>query len=198
MLLYLFKIVDMYRVLILAGVILLFIASCSGSVDKSLLITQKNKKYTIDSLINAERKLIFLVKLKGEEAIVAMPENQSRPIETIYNIFKKDGKIIYIAEMPKSPNDDWFIVYKSYFDENGNLFAFQRNNNFFNSKCTKYAALENLVKYYDEKAELIDSTYTLTDNKEKDLTKLDCELPYNFPYKIYNSVSEYQQHVKGL
>lgn len=189
----------MYRVLILTGIISLFIASCSGSGDKGLLITQKNKKYSVDSLINAERKLIFMVKLKGEDTIVAMPENATLPIETIYNIYKnKEGKIIYIAEMPKSPSDDWFIAYKSYFDENGNLFAFQRNNNFFNSKCTQYAALENLVKYYDEKAELIDSTYTLTDNKDKDLTNLECELPYNFPYKIYKTVAEYQQNVKGL
>lgn len=187
----------MYRVIFV--VLSIFVISCSQSQNRDLIIVQKNRKYSVDSLINKERNLILMAKIEGQENIGPIPKDQTLQVETIYNIFKDNkGRIIYISEMPKSPNDDWFIAYKSYFDENGNLFAFQRLNNFFNSKCTKYSASENLVKYYDEKFAVLDSTYTLTDSQAKDLSKLDCKFPYNFPYKTYKTVSEYQQNVKGL
>lgn len=140
-----------------------------------------------------------MAKLKGRESLVYMPKAKTGEVEAVFNIFKdKQGQIIYIAEMPKSPNDDWFIAYKSYFDKNGNLFAFQRQNNFFHSECTKGAALENLVKYYNHKFEVLDSAYTLTDSYKKELDKAGCKFPYNFPYKIYKTVDEYRKEVKGL
>lgn len=189
----------MKRIVEITGVSLFFLMACSqpSAPDKSTAL--KNNKYSIDSLINKERNLLALAKLKGAENLEAMSSQNAGRVETVYNIFKdKSGRIIYISEMPKSPNDDWFIAYKSYFDESGNLFAFQRQNNFFKSECTNGAALENLIKYYDPGFELLDSVYTLTDSHKKDLTKTDCKFPYNFPYKIYKSVTDYQQNVKGL
>lgn len=185
--------------IVIPVVSLFILASCSQSGNHNQTIRQKKQKYTIDSLINKERKLIAMAKLKGQEAIVSMSKAQTADVEIVYNVFKnQEGKIVYISEMPKSTNDDWFIAYKSYFDENGKLFAFQRQNNFFHSECTTTAALENLVKYYNDTFEVIDSTYTLTDSYKKDLQKADCKFPYNFQYKIYSSVDEYKEHVKGL
>ena len=188
----------MNRNIILPCFFLAFFISCSQSPKQDLAANQKDKKYSIDSLINKERRLIAMAKIKGQQAIGAMPEDE-KLVETIYNIFKdENGQIIYIAEIPKSPDDDWFIAYKSYFDENGNLFAFQRQNNFFHSECTKGAALENLVKYYNDKFEVVDSIYTLTDSYKKDLNKAGCKFPYNFPYSVYKSVAEYRKNIKGL
>ena len=172
--------------------------SCSPSASQDPAFVQKNKKYSIDSLINKDRGLTLMVKIKGRQTLLPMPAD-GKGVETVYNILRnKNGQVLYISEIPKSPDDEWFIAYKSYFDENGKLFAFQRQNNFFNSGCTKGAALESLVKYYNVEFEVVDSAYTLTDSYKKDLDKRSCKFPYNFPYKIYNSVEEYRQNVKGI
>ena len=194
----------MNRFLTLAILFPILLASCSPSSDNAssssseLVASLRARKYSIDSLINEERKLIALAKVKGRESLVDMPKAAGQRIEAVFNVYKNDGRIIYIAEMPKSPEDEWFIAYKSYFDEQGKLFAFQRQNNFFHSDCTDGAALENLVKYYNQEFESVDSTYSLTDSRKKELETADCKFPYNFPYKINKDVEEYQQQVKGL
>lgn len=188
----------MKHFLIPVCVYLFFLMSCSSAADPQPATALKDQKYTIDSLINKERKLIVMAKVRGQKNIGAVPKDPAE-VEVVYNIFKdKNGRIVYVSEMPKSPNDDWFIAYKSYFDENGNLFAFQRQNNFFNSECTTGAALENLQRFYNDKFEVLDSVYTLTDSYKKDLTQAPCKFPYNFPYKIYKNVDEYRTGVKGL
>lgn len=188
----------MKRFLIPTWLYLLFLVSCSTASDPGPATVLKDKKYTIDSLINKDRNLIVMAKVRGQDAIGAMPKDPAQVV-VVYNILKdKNGRIVYISEMPKSPNDDWFIACKSYFDENGNLFAFQRQNNFFNSECTKGAALENLQRFYNDKFDVLDSVYTLTDSYKKDLTEAPCKFPYNFPYKIYKNVDEYRGTVKGL
>ena len=178
--------------------IILILFSC-GSPKANSAAIQKAKKYAIDSSINAQRNLLVLVKIKGRKQIAPLSRQTNSEVEVVYNIFKdQQGRIVYISEMPKSHEENWFIAYKSYFDENGNLFAFQRQNNFFQNECAKGAALENLVKYYDAKVELIDSSYTLTDSYKKTLNKSDCKFPYNFPYSIDKSLHDYQNRVKGL
>ena len=127
-------------------------------------------------------------------------ENRQFPdgIRYTYNILKDEkNRIVYINEMPFSMKHDWFISYKSYFDTAGNLFAFQRQNNFLKNKCTKGAVLENYTRYYEAKFKVIDSKYTLTDTKLKSVPRSKCVFPYNFPYKVIKTLKEYKKE-KGI
>jgi len=178
------------------------ISACSSSDKKDENTSKlKHQKYSIDSAINAQSLLIF-VKVKDQAGLI--PADKGRNLENVeaaYNVFKdKTGKVVYIAELPFSPKDDWFISYKSYFDVNGKLFAFQRQNNFFGSECIKGAAMENLVKLFNPDFTLADSTYTLTDTKKNELDKAKCKFPYNFPYKINKTLEEYKKErgIEGL
>lgn len=172
--------------------------SCSsgnGGGSAGELIKKKNE---IDRLIS-DSSLLVLAKVIGRKGLVQV-ENRRYPqdIETTYNVMKdKKGRIVYIAEMPYKLNSDWFIAYKSYFDSTGHLFSFQRLNNFLNNGCTRGAAMENLVKYYDASFNTIDSVYTLTDTYKKPLDKGACKFPYNFPYQIFRTLKEYKE-IRGF
>ncbi len=158
----------------------------------------KTKKKEIDKKITPT-SLIVLAKLWDEPELVKV-ENQQYPtgIRFTYNILKDDkGRIVYINEMPFSMKSDWFIAYKSYFDTAGNLFAFQRQNNFLKNNCTKGALLENYTRYYDSKFKVTDSIYTLTDSKLKSVQRSACTFPYNFPYKVIKTLPEYKKE-KGI
>ncbi|WP_295651876.1 hypothetical protein [uncultured Mucilaginibacter sp.] len=150
----------------------------------------KKQKGKIDKLIAAEQdKLIVLVKLPNSDKLMLI-KNDKFPdeVETTYNFLKdKEGRIILAGEIPFSGSGDWDITYKSYFDKNGKLFAFERIAGFFNSECTKEdgdAAHEDLIKYYTSSGQLIDSTYTLTDSKKRPLVKSKCVFNYDYPYTI--------------
>lgn len=168
-------------------------ACSSPKADKNVSLL-KNKKYTVDSTINAQ-SLIVYVKVKDKAGLISREEARNQKnLEATYNVFKdKSGKVLYIAELPFSPNDDWFISYKSYFNQEGKLFAFQRENNFFGSECTKGAAMENLLKFFNPDFSVADSSYTLTDTKKTPLDKSTCKFPYNFPYKINSTLEEYKK-----
>ncbi|WP_207533705.1 hypothetical protein [Desertivirga arenae] len=178
---------------IITAVSLIYACSSSPKTNKNVS-RLKDKKYTVDSTINAQ-SLVVYVKVKNKTDLISREEaRDQKNIEATYNIFKdKSGKIRYIAELPFSPKDDWFISYKSYFDEDGKLFAFQRENNYFGSECTKGAAMENLVKFYNPDFSIADSVFTLTDTKKTPLDKTTCKFPYNFPYKINSTIEEYKK-----
>lgn len=178
----------------------LVLGSCSNTGKGSGSTTEalKNLKAKTDQQIS-DKSLIVIVKVEGKKDLMKV-ENKHYPqnIETTYNLLKDEkGRVVYIAEMPFSKTSEWFIAYKSYFDSTGNLYAFQRLNNFLNNGCTRGAAMENLTRYYDTKFNIVDSVYTLTDTYKKPLDKTACKFPYNFPYKVIKTWNEYKGS-KGL
>src|SRR5690606_31196638 len=98
------------------------------------------------------------------------------------------GRFRYFVEIPFSDSGDWFIAYKSYYNIEGRLIAFQKETNFFNNECTDEVAHEVSLKYYNSQFELIDSVYTLTDSDKNPLKRSSCFFPYNYPFKIYRTV----------
>ncbi len=155
----------------------------------------KEQKYNTDRQIS-DSSLVVLVKVKGQKDLVRV-ENKRYPqnIETTYNLLKdRKDRVVYLAELPYSATSEWFIAYKSYYDSTGNLYAFQRINNFLNNGCTRGAAMENMLKYYDNAFKVVDSVYTLTDTYKKPLDKGACKFPYNFPYSIFKTINEYKEN----
>lgn len=185
-----------YYFIALAFICALF-TSCSDSRQSKKENAESEKlaqrKKDIDYLIT-DSTLVIMVKVKGKKELVPVVDRRyPRNIEITYNLLKdKDGKIIFISEMPYNETSDWFIAYKSYFDENGNLFAFQRLNNFLNNECTHGAAMENSIGYYNKDFLLVDSLYSLTDTYKKPLDKKACKFPYNFKYTVIKNLKEYR------
>jgi len=113
-------------------------------------------------------------------------------VETSYNILKdKDGKVIYIFESPFSESGDWDIACRSYFNKEGQLFAYERKAGFFNSECTDDDAHETLIKYYNKDFSVTDSIYSLIDNNKKPLDKSKCIFNYDYPCKVYPTINSY-------
>lgn len=171
------------------------LASCSqsGNENKEDLINSVSlQKRQIDQKINNKTLQVWVRVKNQNKAILVENRRYPKNIDITYNIFKDEkGRMRYAAEMPTSPDNDWFIAYKSYFDTTGNIIAFQRINNFMNSGCVRGAAMESMTKLYDHTFNAIDSTYTLTDTYKKPLEKSACKFPYNFPFKITKSSKDY-------
>jgi len=173
-----------------------FQVSCSSSQhskDEDEAIKElSGRKVDIDNMMS-DSTLHVLVKVKGSREL-QLVENRRYPrnIETTYNLLRDTlGRIVFISEMPYNATSEWFIAYKSYFDENGKLFAFQRQNNFLNNGCTHGAAMENSIGYYNQDFLLVDSLYTITDTYKKPLNKKACKFPYSFKYTIIKTLDEY-------
>lgn len=161
--------------------------------ELSTELDPKRHKKLIDSLANNTNSLIVYAKVPNSKNLVAI-KNGKFPdaVETSYNLLKnKDGKVIYIFESPFSESGDWDIAYRSYFNQDGQLFAFERKAGFFNSECTDDAAHETLIKYYNKDFSVTDSTYTLTDDNKKPLVKSKCVFNYDYPYKVYPTANSY-------
>jgi hypothetical protein len=181
-------------------VLLLGFSACnSNQVKEELSLTDSlvKQKYAIDTQLN-ERSLAVWVKVKGKPELIKVGNNgYPRGVEITYNVFNdKNGRTRFIAELPFNDSNDWFISYKSYFDTAGNLFAFQKLNNFMNSVCAPGAAVENLTRFYQE-GNLVDSLYTLTNTSDQPLNKDSCEFPYNFPFKVISQLDTYKSE-KGF
>lgn len=174
----------------------LLYTSCSSSQQKKEEDAQLKEltalKINIDNMMS-DSTLQVLVKVKGKpELQVVKDKGYPRNIETTYNLLRDTtGKVLFISEMPYNATSEWFIAYKSYFDADGKLFAFQRQNNFLNNGCTRGAAMENSIGYYNDDFLLIDSLYTITDTYKKPLDKKACKFPYNFKYTITKTLNEY-------
>ncbi|EOR95251.1 hypothetical protein ADIARSV_1571 [Arcticibacter svalbardensis MN12-7] len=174
----------------------IIVASCTNSKQSNENAASKElfqKKNNIDRIITDSTLLVF-VKVKGKSVLVPVIDRKyPQKIETTFNILRdKDDRIVFISEMPYNETSEWFISYKSYFDEQGKLFAFQRLNNFLNNKCTHGAAMENSIGYYNDQFKLIDSLYTITDTYKKPLDKKACKFPYNFKYTVVKDLKEYK------
>lgn len=150
------------------------------------------RKVDIDNLMS-DSTLQVLVKVKGKpELQVVKDKKYPRNIETTFNLLMDTtGRVVFISEMPYNATSEWFIAYKSYFDTDGKLFAFQRQNNFLNNGCTHGAAMENSIGYYNKDFLLVDSLYTITDTYKKPLDKKACKFPYNFKYTVNKTLDEY-------
>ncbi|MFT5725045.1 MAG: hypothetical protein ACI9JN_002168 [Bacteroidia bacterium] len=122
---------------------------------------------------------IEVVDLKWPEAI-----------DEVYNIwFNHSDEIVCVGTYPFSPTGDWDMGFTHYFDQKGDVYAFERNTSFYNSLCTDGLAIEQIVTYYDQHT-LIDSVYHFTDVKGNRLNQDSCEFPYNYPYKIAKNSTE--------
>jgi hypothetical protein len=181
---------------------LIFLVACTTAPKKNKEVADlKKQKYSIDSAINVGNLLLF-VKVKGKPGLIPLVRGMDqKKMEAAYNVFKdKSGKVIYISEMPFSPDNEYFISYKNYFGPNGKLIAFERLNNFFGSECAERAAMEDLIKFYNKDFKVVDSIYTLTDTRKNKLNKVKCKFPYNFPYTISNTLEEYKKKrgIEGL
>ena len=84
----------MNRTSIFIFLIFFFFISCSQAPKPDVAAVQKDKKYSIDSLINKERKLIAMAKISGRETIGPMSASAGLPVETIYNIFKNKKQLV--------------------------------------------------------------------------------------------------------
>lgn len=150
------------------------------------------RKIDIDNMMS-DSTLQVLVKVKGKpELQVVKDKKYPRNIETTFNLLMDTtGRVVFISEMPYNATSEWFIAYKSYFDADGKLFAFQRQNNFLNNGCTHGAAMENSIGYYNKDFLLVDSLYTITDTYKKPLDKKACKFPYSFKYTVNKTLDEY-------
>ena len=127
-------------------ILLLFISSLSikaqtaptvkTTVADTVLASLKNKKAAIDKYAKANPKqLLVFVKVTGKKNLIRV-YNQKWPdaVEYTCNILKdKGGKIIYIYKAPFSESGDWDISYEHYFDDEGNVFAFYKDESIFDN-----------------------------------------------------------------
>lgn len=189
----------MKKIIVLSALVTVFY-SCqppAGSSNDTEIKELKALKKETDYKIN-DKSLTIWVKVKGTDKPQKV-ENRRYPkeIETTYNVLRDaKGRLRYVAEIPFSPENDWFISYKSYFDSTGNLYAFQRLNNFMNSGCVKGALMENSLKFYNREHKMVDSIYSLSDTYKKAVQTDGCKFPYNFPYARIFSADEYQRAKK--
>jgi hypothetical protein len=168
-------------------------ATLTAQAD-STLAKLKSKKDAVDQYISKHKKdLIILVKIPGKEKLVVVKnEHWPEEIEYTYNILKNPaGKIVLIAQVPFSESGDWNIVYKHYFDEDGNVYAFSKEESIFNDNVKGGVVRNMLVNYYDKKFKNIAQTDRLTDKDNKSIKGDKSNYDFrDYKYDIYKTLNE--------
>jgi hypothetical protein len=192
------------------GFVTLFLAACMAKSEripglpKSKKLSEKGnrswkKKEQLDSLMKRRKQNIeVFVSRVGADSIhrVRMGEFPDN-IRSTFNLFHDEaGRLRVASEFPFSESGDWSIRLTHYFDAKGRLFAFERNLNFFNSVCTPGMASENRNILFDTSGRRTDSIYHLVDSENKALKRKDCQFPYDYPYTIHKSTSEWMADKK--
>ena len=158
------------------------------------LLSLKSKKTAIDQYIaKHDKELIVLVKVPGKNVLVRVKnEHWPEEIECTYNILRNQlGKVIFIAQVPYSESGDWEILYKHYFDEKGNTYAFSKEESIFNDNVNGGVIKETLLKYYDDQYKTISQINTLTDKKGQAVKENKNAYDFRqFEYSTYKNVSD--------
>jgi hypothetical protein len=149
---------------------------------------------TLDTLTPA---LVF-IKVPDQPTPVAV-KNRDYPkkLQAIYQVCRNsEGRIVYLAESPLSESGDWDIVYRSYYDAQGRIFAFERTAGFFNSACTAGALYQTLIKFFNPQGQVIATEQSFQDEEGKEIQNIPCDFPYNFPYEVMTDVGAYCRKLK--
>lgn len=131
-----------------------------------------------------------MAKISGRKNIVKVKgENWPDNLEYTYNILRDStGRIIFIAQMPYSESGDWFISNAHYFDEQGNTYAFERQENVFNDEVKGGVVKHSISKLYGEGFKNVITINKVTDVHGKIIPKK----VYDFPsdkYVIYPNLA---------
>ena len=164
------------------------------SQKDSTLLAQKRTKSSIDKYISTYGKYsIVLVKIPRKDKLVAI-ENGHWPdeVEYTYKVYENaSSKVIFISQTPFSESGDWDIVYKHYFDDDGNTCAFCKQESLFDDGIKGGIIRELLVNYYDKNFKILKQINKLTDKDYLPIKK--SERDFNFrddKYKVYKDVRE--------
>jgi hypothetical protein len=160
----------------------------------SVLTSLKAKKIALDKYIGKHAKeVITLVKLPNKTRLQEI-KNDKWPdeIEYSYNILRDPaGKIMMAVISPNSESGDWDVVYKYYFDDKGNTFAFYEDQSIFNDNVKGEVVRTTLLKYYADDFKIISQNTALL-NKDWHPIK-GKKANYNFfdfQSKIYKTARE--------
>lgn len=157
------------------------------------------EKLHIDALsLDTLGSVQVFTKLAGQAVPVAVVNRQyPKKFEALYQICHDSlGRIVYLAESPYSETGDWDIVYRSYYDARGRIFAFERTAGFYNSTCTAGALYEHLISFYDPRGRSISTERSYTDENNKAIQGIPCAFPYNFPYEVVPDVNAYCRKIR--
>jgi hypothetical protein len=159
-----------------------------------ILLGQKDKRNSIDKYIRSHRKaVITLVKIPGKtELVIVKNEQWPDEVEYTYSVYKDgSGEIIFIAQTPFSESGDWNVVYKHYFDGDGNTCAFSKLESLFDDGVKGGIVRELLTNYYDKNFKILKQIDKLTDQEYKPVKKSKNDFNFrNDKYEVYKDAKE--------
>jgi hypothetical protein len=163
-------------------------------VTDSVLTNLKAKKAATDKYVNTHAKeMAVFVKIPGKKGLIRVyNEKWPNEIEYTCNILKdKNGKIIYVFQAPFSESGDWDISYEHYFDKDGNVFAFYKDESIFDDNVKEGIIRNRLLNYYNKDFKVINQKSWLADEKgnvvKANKNKFDFR---DYKYTIYKSLTE--------
>lgn len=162
----------------------------------TVLTSLKSKKAAIDKYMGKHAKdVITLVKVPKKSKLLQIKNKNDKwpdEIEYTYNILKDPaGKIMVVTISPNSESGDWEIVYKYYFDDKGNTFAFYEDQSIFNDNVKGGVVRTTLLKYYSYSFRKLAQSIALLDKDWRPIKGKVAEYDfYDFESIIYKNASE--------
>ena len=181
--------------------------SISRLPEPDIMERLEGQKNIIDTQFQQNKnKIIVLAKpFANDEPMQIGREDVPNIVNSVFSILKdSSGQIIAAYETLRIGSDGEFvptflrtgrfdglggrIVLAHYFDEYGRTFAFERQ---VNGIFTEGTVHEIRTKYYDDHFRLMDETYKLVDDENKNLPKDSYQFLYDHEHKISADVDEY-------
>ncbi|MES2064661.1 MAG: hypothetical protein V4456_22275 [Bacteroidota bacterium] len=139
--------------------------SKSRSDDPSFVSLKAKKAATDKYLKTHTKQMLVLVKVPNKKDFVYVYNGKwPNEVEYTLNILKnKNGNIIYVSQSPFSESGDWDISYEHYFDEEGNVFAFYKEESIFDENVKGGVVRSKLLNYYNKNFKIITQNNWLVD-----------------------------------
>ena len=180
--------------------IVLFLVAFPLYAQSTLPTRLENQKLAIEGAISAEQsKLIVFARVPDRAGLVRVINEQwPDDIETVYNVWKdKSGSVVYIGESPVSQSGDWSLDIGYFFNEKGQLFAFEKRLAYFREDCGSGIVVQRDLTLYDASFKAIKSTRTLSDGEGKPVSGDMCGSGYDWEFEVRSTVGEMME-LKGI
>jgi hypothetical protein len=164
--------------------------------DLNLRLT--GEKTSVDSTLIKSKNALKFIKIDDKQAPKMVKLGDEPDYQTAYFVYKDSTNTIKaITEVPTSKSGDWYAETTHYFDNSGQVYAFQKQlNTFYNSNCNSddsHVSIRTIEYFQGGKS--VAKISTKKDAKGVEVKDEKCSFQ-DLPMPVYATLMDWAKAVK--
>jgi hypothetical protein len=165
--------------------------------ESDLNLRFSGEKTSVDSTLIKSKKATKFIKIDDKQAPKMVKLGDESDYQTAYFVYKDSTNTIKaITEIPTSQSGDWYAETTHYFDNSGQVYAFQKRlNTFYNSDCNSDGGSVSVttIEYFQGGKSVV-KIATKKDAKGVEVKNENCNFQ-DLPMPVYSTLAEWAKAV---